>query len=218
LAERGYLSMTQKIQVSRDGKTWFNSSIQDLRPETFSITTPYLKERPLVVFRGDHVEVRFFKGDCSYHFKTLVTGEAKDNIRLLRLAYPEQITRIQQRMHVRLPVALNVDYAPVKRDAGGRDSPDFTRASSVDISGGGMKLAVRQPVGEKELLLLKFNLPLKNKPEYLELPARVIRCTIIDLKTKTYHLGLRYDNINRRQQDIIVRFIFEKMALQKRLL
>jgi len=210
--------MTQKIQVSRDGKTWFNSSIQDLRPETFSITTPYLKERPLMVFRGDPVEVRFFKGDCSYQFETTVTGEAKDNIRLLRLAYPEQITRIQQRMHVRLPVALDVNYVPVKRDVGAKESLGFTRASSIDISGGGMKLAVRQPVGEKELLLLKFHLPLKNKPESLELAARVIRCTLIDMKTKIYHLGLKYENINRRQQDIIVRFIFEKMALQKRLL
>jgi len=121
-------------------------------------------------------------------------------------------------MHVRLPVVLDVEYAPIKRDASGEGCPAFVRASSVDISGGGMKLAVRKPVGEKEMLALKFYLPIKNNPEYLELGARVIRCTMIDPKTKMYHLGLKYDNINRRQQDIIVRFIFEKMAMQKRLL
>lgn len=218
MAERRYLSITQKILISRDGKTWFNSSIQDLLPDTFSITTPYLKEQPLVVYKGDPVKVIFYKSDCSYQFETYITGEARDNIRLLQLAYPEQIIRIQQRMHVRLPILLDVSYALVKKDANGGDSPNFVLASSVDISGAGMKLAVRQPVGERERLLLKFYLPLKDKPEYLELAARVVRCTMIDEKTKVYHLGLKYDSISRRQQDIIVRFIFEKMAVQKQLL
>jgi len=217
LAGRKLLGINQKIQVSRDGKTWFNSSIQDLRPDTFSITTPYLKEHPLAVFRGERIEVRFFKDDSSYQFETRVTGEVRDNIRLIRLACPEQITRIQQRNHVRLPVVLDVQYAPVKRAGEDGEYPAFTRASSVDISGGGMKLAVRRPVGEKEKLTLKFYLPLKSKPEYLEMGARVIRCTRIDPQREMYHLGLRFDSITRCQQDIIVRFIFEKMAMQKRL-
>ncbi len=217
MAERKYLRITQKIQISKDGKTWFGSSIQDLNPDTFSITIPYLKERPLVAFKGDPVKIKFFDSDCSYQFATYVTGQVEDNIRLYQLAYPEQIKRIQQRMHVRLPVLLDVSYAPVKKNANGGDSPNFVSASSVNISGAGMRLAVRQPVQEGEMLLLKFYLPIRETPEYLELTARVIRCTMIDEKTKVYHLGLEYDSINHRQQDTIVRFIFEKMAVQKKL-
>lgn len=217
MAERIDLRIAQKIQVSRDEKTWYNASIQNTGPNVLYITIPYLREHPLVLRRGDKVQVRFFLDDSSYHFETQVTGEAADNIHLYRLAYPDQITRVQQRDYVRLPVMLDVEYAPADAGAGAQD-PAFTRATSVDISGGGMKLAVKQRVRENSSLLLRFVLPLKSKPEFLELKARVIRCIRTDSRREVYHLGLRYESINLRQQDIIVRFIFEKMALQKRLL
>jgi len=217
LAERRYLSITQKIQISKDGETWFNSSIQDLLPGTFSIITPYLKGQPQI-FKGDWVQVKFFKDDSNYDLETRVTDEVKDSIPLLRLAYPEQINRIQKRNHVRLPVELEVQYAPVNQ-AGKKEAPlVFAKASTVDISGGGMKLMVRHPIEEKEMLTLKFYLPLRRGLEHLILRALVNRCIEVDPQTQKYQLSLEFDSINRRQQDIIVRFIFEKMAVQKKLI
>lgn len=213
-----YLSINQKIQVSKDGNTWFNSSIQDLKANTFSITAPSPEEHSLAVSKGDLVRVRFFMSDSSYQFEAYVIDEVKDNISLIQLTYPEQITRIQQRTHVRLPVLLDVDYSISKKDAGAGNKQKFIKASALEISGAGMKLAVRQPVEKKEIMLLKFSLPLKSKTEKLELIARVIRCTIIDDKIEVYHLGLKFIGISRYQQDIIVKFVFERMAIQKLLL
>lgn len=219
MAEQVDLRIAQRIQVTRDGKTWFNSIIQDIRGNAVYIATPYLKERPLVLYRGEQVQVRFFMDDSSYLFETRVTGEATSNIKMYRLAYPGEIERVQQRMHVRLSVVLDAEYAiPEQEEEERKKRPSFTKATTVDLSGGGMKLMVREMIKEDSLLLLKFTLPLKNKPEQLELEARVIRCIKTNPDSELYNLGLRFENLTFHQEDIMVRFIFEKMARQKRLL
>lgn len=217
MAERVKLHVMQKIQVSRDGETWYNASIQNVTANLVYITIPYRRESPLLLRRGDTVQVRFFKEDSSYHFETQVIGETKEKIELYRIGHPEHITRVQQRMHVRMPVILDTEYALAEEQVEKEKSPSFTRATAVDLSGGGMKLALRRRIPENTMLLLRFTLPLQSKPEKLELEARVIRCVRVDQKRDLYHLGLKFENINHRQQDIIVRFIFQKMSLCKRM-
>ena len=231
------LQIAQKIQITRDGNTWFHSSIQDIRGNEVYIAMPYLKERPLVLSRGVEVQVRFFMDDCSYLFQTRVTGEVTSNIKMFRLAYPGEFQRVQQRMHVRLEVMLDVEYALPEKEqgAGGKTSkgkgthpvlpaskrnkkPYFTRGAAVDISGGGMKLVARESIKEGSRLLLRFTLPLKSKPEQLQLEARVIRCIKAEPDREMYNLGLVFENPTFQQEDIIVRYIFEKTAEQKRLL
>jgi c-di-GMP-binding flagellar brake protein YcgR len=216
LAEQFEGIISQKIQVLKAGMgEWFNSSIQDISRGVISIAWPYLQERPLVLRRGDIVEVRLASKNATYSFKTSVIGEKTDNIKLYQLAYPKEVQRIQQRLHVRLPVILDARYAVREDD---KKPLKFVTASTVDLSGGGLKLAVREKIKEHTKLYLEFNLPLRKKPELLKLEALVIRSQLVDLDRAVYHLGLKFMNINRKQEDMIVRFIFERMAQQKRLL
>lgn len=218
MAEQSDLHVEQLIQVSKGGKTWYNSKICVIRPNVVSIITPTLKNHQLVLRKGDKIQVKFFRDDSSYFFTTRVTGEVTDKDNLCKLAYPGEINRVQQRMHVRLPVMLDVEYAQIDTELSGGKEPAFAKGISVDISGGGMKLSVRQWVKDNTQLILRFTLPLKNKPEPMELKARVIRCIKTDPQRDIYQLGLRFINIKNRQQDNIVRYVFEKTALQKRLL
>lgn len=231
------LRIAQKIQITRDGSTWYDSSIQDIRGSDIYIAIPYMKEHPLVLSRGVQVQVRFLMDDCSYLFETRVIGEVTSNIKMIRLDYPGEFKRVQQRMHVRLAVVLDVEYAAPEREqgAGGRacggkgkhpvlpankrnKKPSFTKSTAVDISGGGMKLVVRENIKEGSRLLLRFVLPLKSKPEQLQLEALVTRCIKADPDREVYNLGLRFENQTFHQEDIIVRYIYEKTAEQKRLM
>lgn len=209
------IRINQRIQVLKpDTNEWFYSSIQDISHSVISITWPYLKERPLVLRRGDTVRVRLAAEGATYVFDTKVVGKSKDNIKMYQLAYPKDVERIQQRSHVRLPVALDVKYAVIEDE---KKSLKFVDASMVDLSGGGVKLAVREDIKENTRLILKFNLPLRRKPELMQVEALVIRSQLIDQKRSVYHLGAEFIDISLRKQDMIVRFIFEKMAQQKRL-
>jgi len=214
LTEEATLFVNQKIQVlKKEGRDWFISSIQDIRGGVISIAIPYLGERPLILRAGDEIKVRFTMENCSYIFDTKVIGEATDNIKLYRLAYPEAIDRVQQRMHVRLPVMLDVEYTVPGRDP----KKTSLKAVTVDLSGGGAKLAVRERINENTRLLLKFTLPLRSRPEPLELEALVVRSMKVEPERELYHLGVKFINTTRHQEDLIVRFVFEKMAQQKRL-
>lgn len=210
------LRIGQKIQVARrDRKEMFHSSVQDLKGDAIYITMPYHQERPLVLHRDDEVTVRFTLEESGYMFETRVLGETRDNIVLYRLARPAEITRVQQRMHVRLPVSMDVQYAVPGRD---NKTVTYQKATSVNISGGGMKLAVREQIKDNTPIRLKFALPLRDKPETMELDARVIRSEKAGSGEQLYHLGVKFENINLGQEDKIVRFVFETMARQKRLL
>jgi len=215
LSQQITFDVNQKIQVSRIAEeNYFDSSIQDVRGGFFSIAIPYLKEHPLVLYRGEEVRVRFTLQNASYRFTTRVIGVATNNIKLYKLAYPEKIDRIQLRNHVRLSVMLDVEYAVKESES---QKLKFTKGITVDLSGGGMKLAARENIEENSLLILKFVLPLKNKAEPVQLKAKVVRSIKADPQREVYHLGLRFEDITYREEDMIVRFIFERMAQQKRL-
>lgn len=209
------LRISQKIQIStKEREEWFNSNVQDIRENVISIGIPYFKEQPLMLHRGDEVRVRFITESAKYSFSTRVTGEVKDNIDLYQLAYPNEISRIQQRNYVRLPVLLDVEYFFQEHDKK-RVKPK--KATTVDLSGGGMRIAVRERIQGNTRLVLKFTLPLQRKNENIELLSRVIRFEVIEPDRELYHLALVFENITYHQEDLIIRFIFEKMAQQKRL-
>lgn len=211
--------VNQKIQVSRIAEeNYFDSSVQDVQDGFFSIAIPYLKEHPLVLYRGEEVRVRFTLQNASYIFTSRVIGVVTDNIKLYKLVHPEKIERIQLRNHVRIPVMLDVEYVvkeAVKESE--KQKIKFNKGTTVDLSGGGMKLATRENIKENSLLILKFLLPLKSKAEPLQLKAKVVRVMKADPQRELYHLGLRFEDITYREEDMIVRFVFERAAQQKRL-
>lgn len=207
------LRINQKIQVARENDdVWFNSIIQDTGAENISISIPYNKERPLVLQQDDSVRVRLATKDASFVFNTQISGVVMDKIKLYQLAYPREITRIQHRKHVRFQViSLDVKYARVE------DKNNYAKGTVIDISGGGIKLAVSEKIQENNHLLLKFTLPLQSKPELIQVKAIVVRSTKAEPDREIYHLGLKFEDITYQQQDLIVRYIFERMAQQRRL-
>ncbi|AGL01639.1 flagellar brake protein [Desulfoscipio gibsoniae] len=207
------LHINQKIQVAKENNDiWFNSIIQDTGMETISIAIPYNKERPLVLYQNEIIRVRVVAKNASFMFSTQVIGLVMDKIKLYQLAYPKEIIRIQQRKHFRLQViSMDVEYACQE------DKSKYNKGTVIDISGGGMKLAVSKKIRKHERLLLKFNLPLQNKPELIQVKAIVVRSEKAEPDREIYHLGLKYENITYKEQDLIVRYIFERMAQQKRL-
>ena len=167
LIEKVPLKIGQKLQVRRkDAKEWFNSGIQDIRDGYIRINMPFSQERPLVLRRSEKVVIRFFSEQSSFIFNTNVIGEAADNIKLYRLDYPQKINRVQQRNHVRLPVIIDVEYAKAEEKD---KNIVYKKTTTVDLSGGGMKLLTREKIKSGNKLLLLFSLPLKNRPELFEI-------------------------------------------------
>lgn len=208
------LRINQKIQVALEGeRDWYASTIQDIKAGELHIALPRLRGDVLVLSPGDNVKVRFSDESASFVFPARYVGRTAEEIPLYRLARTGEIQRVQQRRHVRLKTVLEVRYAhPVEK----KRRPGYKKACTVDISGGGMRLAVDEPVLPGKELLLEFTLPLRAGARKMELRGRVVRLFERE-NSGSYHVALEFTGISRAQQDLIVRYIFQRMAEQARL-
>ncbi|AEG15332.1 type IV pilus assembly PilZ [Desulfofundulus kuznetsovii DSM 6115] len=207
------LRINQKIQVAREGeRDWYASTIQDIKGGELHIALPRLRGDVLVLTPGDNVKVRFFDENASFIFPARCLGRTIEAIPLYRLAPTGDCQRVQQRQHVRLKTLLEVHYAhPPEKNR----RPRYKKAFTVDISGGGMLLAMDEPVLPGRELLVEFNLPLRTGARKMELRGRVVR--LQEREKSKYHVALEFVDITTAQQDLIMRYIFQCMAEQARL-
>ncbi|MBC7104429.1 MAG: PilZ domain-containing protein [Firmicutes bacterium] len=208
------LTISQKLYVARVGEEeWFVSSLQDLNEDGLYIAMPYLRGGALVLSPGEEVQVRFVRESGVYLFVTRVLGRRDESVPLYLIAYPAEVQRIQQRRFVRLPILLEVLYAPASDKPG--EQPVWARGRTADLSGGGMRLRVSEPLPAGTPLLLKFYLPWEKRPVEMTLRGRVVRSEVTEGREageRLYFLGIEFVDIRRRDQDEIIRFIFRKMA------
>ncbi|MGB9804285.1 flagellar brake protein [Desulfofundulus sp.] len=207
------LRINQKIQVAREGeKDWYASTIQDIKNGELHIALPRLRGDVLVLTPGDNVQVRFFDQNASFIFPARYLGRTIETIPLYRLMPAGECQRVQQRQHVRLKTLLEVNYAhPPEKNR----RPKFKSACTVDISGGGMLLAMDEPVQPGKELLLEFTLPLRAGARKIQLRGRVVR--LLEKENSKYRVAVEFTEITTAQQDLIMRYIFQCMAEQARL-
>lgn len=212
---RELLRINLNIKVSRAAgeNDWYASSVQDLSPNSFFISVPTQGPNPLVLGMGERVLVTFVAEMSRYEFDTKVVGWRQDNIPLYELALPDEVRRIQLREFVRVPVIMDVDYA---LDTGEGERPAYKKCTSLDLSGGGIRLLLKKEIPTGSRLALRFTLPLKTGAEVMEVKGKVVR-SWSDPDTGNYQCGVQFVGISRRQQDLIVRYVLFKLSEQRRL-
>jgi c-di-GMP-binding flagellar brake protein YcgR len=212
---KGLIQINQKIQVDllSSKENSYVSNIQDIKDRELIISIPTKGINPLALKNGDLIKVSFISDSTRYEFKTKVIGWRYDNIPMYALALPEFCKRIQLRKFVRIPTILEVMYAEVTDEG---KCGEFVKSTSLDLSGGGIRLMLKKDLPADARLLLKINIPMKNGLECLELMGVVVR-TLPDEHLKLFNAAVKFIDISRRQQDLIVRYTFGKMAEQRRL-
>jgi len=210
-----WIKINQKIRISRDEERgdWYDSSIQDVGEEKFYIVVPYQRAIPLILNKGDRVNVNIILKEARIEFSSTVLGRRVDNIPLFALSWPESYARVQQRKFVRLPVMLDVFYAEVPE---GDKKPEFIRSCTLDVSGGGARLLVSKKYTENTDLLLKLLMPVDGRLEEIAVSGRVVRSCEADTGA-AIHAAVEFIDITRKQQDMIVNFTLNEIARSRRL-
>ncbi|MDF9407010.1 MAG: Flagellar brake protein YcgR [Pelotomaculum sp. PtaB.Bin013] len=208
-----WIKINQSIRVSRDMKEpdWFDSNIQDVQKGKFYITIPYQKANPLILSKGDRVIVNIVLQGARIEFISAMLGRRVDNIPLYSLSWPDDYNRVQDRKFVRLPVIMDIFYAEVPKEG---ESPRYIKSSVQDISGGGVRMLVKNIYEAGTALLMKFNLLLGDKSEEIAVSGKVVRSGKIS--ATAISAAVEFTNITNRQQDIIVRFILNRLAKSRK--
>jgi c-di-GMP-binding flagellar brake protein YcgR len=214
MAKKLDIQINQTIRVALIGveedNDWYISDVQDLDNETFSISIPTRDTNPLKLYEGDTAKISFIHGQYRYEFETLVVGRRYDNIRLYVLALPKEYKRIQLRDFVRIPIVIEMYYAELPEDG---QPPLFKSCDSLDLSAGGVRIFLENGYAAGTRLLLKFNLPIRTRPEKIEVMSKVVRSWQVK-SVNRYHIGLKFVEISPEQQDLIDRFIMERFSQQ----
>ncbi|MEW5762014.1 MAG: flagellar brake protein [Bacillota bacterium] len=209
----GILKVNQRVEIARRGEDeYYPALVQDVGEHNFCINMPYRQGVPLILVPGERVDVRLVEKDATYFFTATVLGRRRDRIPLYVLSLPVDVRRVQRRRFVRLETLLDVWYAPAPE---GDAAPAFVRARAVDLSAGGMCLVTKQPLEVGAPLLLRFHLDLGEREAEIVTPGRVVRRVVgpeDDLWQGGYRYGIEFVGLPMREQDLIVRYIFRKMA------
>ena len=163
----------------------------------------------MVLSRGERIQVQILLAGERIEFKSTVFGKRYDNIPLFTLSMPDDYKRVQLRNFVRLPIMMDAFYAVIPEDP--EDVPQFIKTTTLDLSGGGIRIAVDKNYPSGTKLLLKFTLQIKNMNHEVEVTGKVARSYYPD-NTNTILAATEFTNITRRQEDLIVRFIINKMS------
>lgn len=121
---------------------------------------------------------------------------------LLRFVIDEAPDMVQRREYVRVTVAKRV----VLEDEEGEV---FTEGLTVDISGGGMLVRVRKPelVPDDQEIYFALYLGLTDYDDQVTGLARIVR------RHADGRIGLGYKDISRRDQERLIRFVFERQRV-----
>jgi len=204
-----YLEDGKKLEIrlaGDDGK-YYKSQVLQVREKFFLITPPYRGKDNLFLHRNEEVEVILYGTNEKFIFTTTVIKKVNEPLSGYVLVTPEEGKRIQLREHVRVKTFLDVEWALPEEDS-------LEKGIMVDISGGGAGIVTGKPVEEDALILLRFELPLKNRPLQMSVKAVVRRCQPMPEHGK-YLLGVSFQEITERDRDQVIEYVFQKQREQR---
>lgn len=144
-----------------------------------------------------------------YRFRTVVIETIAEPGPAVRVAFPTEIERVQQRRHYRLPVSLPLSFRVIN-DLKSHRSFITCQGHTVDLSGGGMQFVSQEVLGFGDRLEIDLPGGLASSGG---LVGVVLRTT--DNFDGTYLISLKFEGIDRQQEETIIRFIFQEQVRRR---
>lgn len=207
--------INQKIEVEMEDGI-YKSNIQDITDEYIGISIPVSNGKYVPLRKGEKVIAIYYFNKDIYRFETVVVGRKLDKLLIIMLKKPDEVTKYQRRNFVRVSVMISIFCALIEKEK--KADTDDTQvecfeAYTLDISGGGMRIAADRKFESKVQLgsALVINIP--NVNENLTIEGKVIRVEN-DKKNAKIIYGLSFVNISRINREELIRLVFKVMREQ----
>lgn len=211
-------SINQLIEISLDdGENFFyKSRVADISNDYFGIDMPIDKKtgRFKVLTEDLEINVSYLNNRGQFSFITKVIGIKKEQIPIILLEHPKEYERLQRRNFIRVPAFVDVAYM-------NPDDYDITWnvVRTIDISGGGMQLAI----SNSEYLKLNSEingwivLPYNNgKIGHIKFTGRIVRVYRLKEKSDKILVSIEFTNISEVMRAKIIKYCYEKEVKLKK--
>ena len=146
-------------KLSEPDDSEYYSKIQNIDKGIIYIDIPYDGKSFFVLMRGERIRVKYISEGVAYVFNSEFLGKYKETENLLfyKIKEPDEddIERIQLRNFVRISLIMDMKY---KEKEG-----DWIKATMLDISCGGIKMAVNKKIEVGTELIINLSLPIKKR-------------------------------------------------------
>lgn len=181
----------------------YQSRISDLAQDHLKVLVPFDKGSLVPLSKGINLSVFYAAEAAAYKFSAQVIDRIKEPVPqlIIEKSNSDDVTKIQRRCYFRLEVKRGVLYRRV--DEEWEPAEDFKKTTTIDISGGGIKMVLPEDLSNDIILELKLDIPeVKGVP-------------IISKLIRSYELpdgkaaGIKFIDINHRTRDAIMGWLFD---------
>lgn len=221
------LEINRRIELCReDEEQQYRTLVQEIGDGWFAVLVPTAGRLELRLNPGETVACTTYAAGCRYQFTTRVIDRGllgPQQIPVYRLALPDQVARANLREFVRWPISLDVSYAVLE----GEPDPAHLqlikprqKAVTVDLSGGGVQLFLREELPVGTMLLLQMEIPppdARARPAVIRATGEVKRITPADQPgPPRFYAGIGFAGISGHDREIIISYVFRRMVEDRR--
>lgn len=210
----------------KQGNTYISQLIDIVDPDTIMIAAPIYGSRVIFIPTGAKLRIFFINenGDLMNFSGIITLKEKQGNMAYMLVSISGDMEKIQRRDYYRLPCCLDAGYriyqeppevSETEEDTAPAPQP-YVQTITRNISGGGICLVAEHGLDRGTLLDVQLDIGGQD----IQVICKLVRCSRLETASGgKYELGLTYYRISKRDQDFIVRYIFEqqKMLLKKNL-
>lgn len=178
---------------AHNGSRFFHTSIQDKDERTLSVLAPMLDDGLVDIPLNTRVKVGLAAEDAYYSFNSFIIARKNNGHPLLVLDKPGAIYRTQRRSSKRHSVRAQAKYCCITK-MGSKTEP-LERALALDLSSGGMCLALRESLRPGQLVYVEID----SSEDFsnLSATAQVLHCRkSTEGDIPGFVVGLRFSQID----------------------
>ena len=198
-------------------KEAYKSIIQDIRGKYFSISIPSKNGNFIPLRQGDIAEVLYYNNLNIFQFDSNVVGRKFDGIPLIVLEIPKKYKLVQRRQFFRVTLdgLIILNYEKLKDKNNKRIktlkplNDKFKKAILLDLSGGGMRVKLEEPMVVGDILHLFLDI----QKEEIEIYSKIVR--IISSEFKSFAYGICFLDLTEKEREKIIKYSFDITRRQR---
>jgi c-di-GMP-binding flagellar brake protein YcgR len=215
VGDRIDLIRSSLLNRKENERKYYKSQLLDIKDETTILISMPIEEMKLVVLDvGEKYDLWFYTKKGLYQCKTQITDRFKiRSIAVAETVFISDLEKLQRRQFFRLNCVLDFRYR-------GMESDKWNEGIIIDISGGGAKFNTKNMLNKDSSIMIELTLPHDSQlhsvtafaPKYdkYEIQAKVISSVPIVGRENSFENRIEFENIDNKQREMIVRFIFEQ--------
>ncbi|MCG0278135.1 MAG: PilZ domain-containing protein [Thermanaeromonas sp.] len=200
------------VKPLRGGKP-FRTVIQEVNRDGFAVLGD--PEAGTALRVGETVKMEVMAPDARYEFKSTLERVVTEPLYLYYFSLPEEVKRVQERKFVRAKVVLEIGYAVGTEGTDPASPPElYKKAYTVDLSGGGAQLILKEKLEVNSILWLRLPLPDGREPLVVKGRVKRVESKVVD-GLRRYEVGLAFEGLSERDVDRIMRFVFQRLLKER---